>query len=45
MKKVFREIRRGATKMFGRIKALGGMETKQKCRVQRYEIIIPFHQK
>ena len=28
-----------------RIKSLGEMETKQKCVVQRFEIIIPLHQK
>jgi len=33
------------TKMIERIKSLGEMETKQKCVVQRFEIIIPLHQK
>ena len=40
MKKVFRKIQKGTTKMIERI-----METKQKCVVQRFEIIIPLHQK
>mgnify|MGYP000727293055 FL=1 len=31
--------------MIERIKSLGEMETKQKCVVQRFEIIIPLHQK
>lgn len=30
--------------MIERIKSLGEMETKQKCVVQRFEIIIPLHQ-
>lgn len=41
MKKVFRKIQKGTTKMIERIKSLGEMETKQKCVVQRFEIIIP----
>ena len=45
MKKVFRKIQKGTTKMIERIKSLGEMETKQKCVVQRFEIIIPLHQK
>ena len=40
MKKVFRKIQKGTTKMIERIKSLGEMETKQKCVVQRFEIII-----
>ena len=40
MKKVFRKIQKGTTKMIERIKSLGEMETKQ-----RFEIIIPLHQK
>lgn len=44
MKKVFRKIQKGTTKMIERIKSLGEMETKQKCVVQRFEIIIPLHQ-
>ena len=43
MKKVFRKIQKGTTKMIERIKSLGEMETKQKCVVQRFEIIIPLH--
>ena len=39
MKKVFRKIQKGTTKMIERIKSLGEMETKQKCVVQRFEII------
>ena len=35
MKKVFRKIQKGTTKMIERIKSLGEMETKQKCVVQR----------
>ena len=31
MKKVFRKIQKGTTKMIERIKSLGEMETKQKC--------------
>lgn len=45
MKKVFRKIQKGTTKMIERIKSLGEMETKQKCVVQRFEIIIPLHPK
>ncbi len=45
MKKVFRKTQKGATKMIERIKSLREMETKQKCVVQRFEIIIPLHQK
>ena len=33
MKKVFRKIQKGTTKMIERIKSLGEMETKQKCVV------------
>ena len=36
MKKVFRKIQKGTTKMIERIKSLGEMETKQKCVVQRH---------
>ena len=37
MKKVFRKIQKGTTKMIERIKSLGEMETKQKCVVQRFD--------
>ncbi len=44
-REVFMRILKGITKMLKRIKSLRGMETKQKCVVQRDEIIIPLHQK
>ena len=40
-REVFMRILKGITKMLKRIKSLRGMETKQKCVVQRDEIIIP----
>lgn len=45
MRNMYKEIQKGTTKMIKRIKSLRGMETKQKCGVQRYEIIIPSTQK
>lgn len=45
MRNMYKEIQKGTTKMIKRIKSLRGMETKQKCGVQRYEIIIPLHPK
>lgn len=44
-REVMMRILKGITKMLKRIKSLRGMETKQKCVVQRDEIIIPLHQK
>ena len=41
MKKVLMRIPKGITEMLKRIRSLRGMETKQKCVVQRDEIIIP----
>ena len=41
MKKVFRKIQKGTTKMIERIKSLGEMETKQKCVVHGSRLSFP----
>ena len=45
MKEMLLGMKSGITKMMKQVKALGEMETMQKCSVQRDEIIIPLHQK
>ena len=45
MKEMLLGMKSGITKMMKQVKALGEMETMQKCSVQRDEIIIPLHPK